>query len=66
MQGSITAKAYKDGYKATRCHSEIGTIEEGKIADLVLLDADPLKDFSSTQKIIVVVISGKCLPKAEL
>jgi imidazolonepropionase-like amidohydrolase len=35
-----------------------GTIEEGKDADLVLLDANPLEDISHTKKISAVVKSG--------
>jgi imidazolonepropionase-like amidohydrolase len=36
-----------------------GTIEKGKIADLVMLDADPLEDISHTRKINTVVLGGK-------
>jgi hypothetical protein len=39
--------------------NEMGTIEEGKAADLVLLDADPLADIRNTQKIAAVVLRGK-------
>ncbi len=45
---------------------ELGTIEEGKIADLVVLDADPLEDIRNTKKIAGVVIGGRYLPKEEL
>lgn len=44
----------------------LGTIEEGKIANLVLLDADPLQDITNTQKINAVILSGKYLPKKML
>jgi len=44
----------------------IGTIEEGKIADLVLLDADPLQDISNTQKINAVVVRGHLLDRKAL
>jgi imidazolonepropionase-like amidohydrolase len=37
---------------------ELGTIEEGKIADLVLLDMDPLESISHTRKIRAVVLGG--------
>ena len=40
----------------------LGTIEKGKIADLVLLDADPLEDISHTRKINSVVLGGKLIP----
>ncbi len=39
-----------------------GTIERGKIADLVLLDADPLEDISHTRMVNSVVIGGKRIP----
>jgi imidazolonepropionase-like amidohydrolase len=39
--------------------SEWGTIEESKAADLVLLDADPLKDIHNTQRINAVVMRGQ-------
>ena len=44
----------------------LGTIEQGKIADLVLLEANPIEDIRNTQKIAAVVIGGKILKKAEL
>ena len=43
-----------------------GTIERGKIADLVLLDANPLEDISNVQKINAVVFGGKLIPKSSL
>ncbi len=39
----------------------LGTIEKGKIADLVLLDADPLQNIAHTQKIHAVIIGGKLI-----
>jgi len=38
---------------------ELGTIEVGKVADLVLLDMDPLESISHTRKIRAVVVGGK-------
>src|SRR5262245_38157417 len=35
-----------------------GTIETGKRTDLVLLDADPLKDITNTRKIATVIVRG--------
>ena len=39
--------------------SSLGTIEKGKIADLVLLDANPLDDIGNTKRIAAVVVGGK-------
>jgi imidazolonepropionase-like amidohydrolase len=41
----------------------IGTIEKGKIADLVLLDANPLEDIRNTRKIDAAVLNGKLIRK---
>lgn len=44
----------------------LGTIEKGKIADLVLLDANPLTDIHNTQMINAVFVNGKYLSKETL
>jgi imidazolonepropionase-like amidohydrolase len=40
-----------------------GTIEQGKIADLLLLDANPIEDIHNTQKIRAVILRGKLLDR---
>ena len=37
----------------------VGTIERGKVADLVLLDADPLLDIRNIRRISAVVLRGE-------
>jgi hypothetical protein len=44
----------------------VGTIAPGKVADLVLLDADPLVDIKNTQRISAVVLRGKLFRRADL
>jgi imidazolonepropionase-like amidohydrolase len=44
----------------------MGTIERGKVADLVLLDANPLLDIANTRRIGAVVLNGRYLPRATL
>ena len=44
----------------------LGTVEKGKIADLVLLDANPLTDINNTRKIAAVIVGGRYLPKETL
>jgi imidazolonepropionase-like amidohydrolase len=43
-----------------------GTIEAGKIADLVLLNKDPLTDIHNSRSIDAVVLGGKLMPRAAL
>ena len=44
----------------------MGAVEKGKMADLVLLGGDPLKDIRNTQKVDAVILGGKYLSKARL
>jgi imidazolonepropionase-like amidohydrolase len=44
----------------------LGTIEQGKVADLVLLDANPLDDIRNTQRIAAVIVNGRYLSRADL
>ena len=41
-----------------RISDSVGSVEPGKVADLVLLDADPLQDIRNTRRIAAVVVRG--------
>jgi imidazolonepropionase-like amidohydrolase len=43
-----------------------GTVEPGKRADLMLLDADPLVDIRNTAKINAVILNGRLLDRMKL
>jgi len=41
----------------------LGTVATGKVADLVLLDANPLVDIRNTRRIAAVIVNGRVLPR---
>jgi imidazolonepropionase-like amidohydrolase len=43
-----------------------GTVEPGKLADLVLLDANPLDDIRNIRRIRGVIVNGRLLLPADL
>ena len=45
---------------------QIGTVETGKLADLILLEANPLNDIKNTRKIAGVFINGRWLDKTKI
>ena len=45
---------------------ELGSIEEGKLADVVLLDADPLADIRNAQEINMVIKGGRIIDRSRL
>ncbi|MBG9376971.1 amidohydrolase family protein [Panacibacter sp. DH6] len=45
---------------------QLGSIETGKFADLILLDQDPLTDIRNTRKIAGVFVNGNWLDKTKL
>jgi hypothetical protein len=45
---------------------QLGTVEKGRIADLVLLDASPLENIRNTRRIAAVVHGGRLYSRTEL
>ena len=45
---------------------ELGTVEEGRVADLVLLDANPLLEATNLEKIGGLLLRGKYFSRADL
>jgi imidazolonepropionase-like amidohydrolase len=46
--------------------ADMGTVEQGKLADLVLLDANPLDDIDNTRKIRGVILAGRYFDRPAL
>ena len=52
-------RATRRSARFLRIGDSVGTIERGKIADLVLIDGDPLIDITNTRRISAVVLRGQ-------
>ncbi|HSZ85412.1 MAG TPA: amidohydrolase family protein, partial [Puia sp.] len=46
--------------------NELGSVTEGKLADLLILEENPLSEISNTQKINAVIVNGKYLSKTDI
>lgn len=70
MMGSsameVIVMATRDAAKALGKPNELGTIEEGKRADLIILNADPLTDLRNLQQVFRVIKGGSIYDPAEL
>jgi imidazolonepropionase-like amidohydrolase len=58
--------ATKNGAIASRGLAEFGTIEPGKGADLLILDANPLDDIHNLQKLSAIVRDGHVVDRTKL
>jgi imidazolonepropionase-like amidohydrolase len=58
--------ATKNGALACKALNDFGTIETGKLADLLVLDADPLADIKNIRKLGAIMRDGKIIDAAGL
>ena len=52
--------------KFLKTTDSLGTIKKGNLADLVLLDENPLENINNTRKIAAVIINGQFLDRKAL
>lgn len=62
---AITA-ATRNGAFAARAQKDFGTLEVGKIADMVVLSADPIADIHNIEKVAMVMKDGKTVDRTRL
>jgi imidazolonepropionase-like amidohydrolase len=58
--------ATRNGAIASRGLAEFGTVEAGKSADLLVLDADPLSDIRNLRKVSSVIRAGRTIDRHAL
>jgi imidazolonepropionase-like amidohydrolase len=58
--------ATKNGARASQGSKDFGTLEVGKYADILLLDADPLADIHNIRKLSMVIKEGRVVDRDRL
>ena len=63
---AVLAAGTRNAHEFLRTLDKVGTVEKGKRADLVLLNANPLENIGATENRAGVMIKGKWYTQAEL
>ena len=58
--------ATRNGAMAARGLKDFGTLEPGKLGDILLLTADPLTDIGNLRKVALVIKEGRVVDRARL
>ena len=56
--------ATKNGAEALNVINQTGTIEPGKLADILILSANPIEDIENTKMIDAVISNGRIIEKS--
>ncbi len=57
--------ATRNGAKVIGVEDQLGTVEAGKLADLLILTANPLDDIQNIRKIETIIYKGKAYPREQ-
>jgi imidazolonepropionase-like amidohydrolase len=62
----VIVAATSSSARLVRRDKDLGTIQTGKLADMVLLDANPLQDIMNTRRITSVIVNGRLMDRKAL
>lgn len=57
----VLVAATRHGAAAVGWEDELGTLETGKLADLIIVDGDPLSDLAALERVVMVIHEGRQL-----
>jgi imidazolonepropionase-like amidohydrolase len=71
VQGGLTPHealrcATANGARSLGLDGDIGTLQPGKLADLVVIDGNPLQDIRQSEKVVWTMVNGRLYDAATL